>query len=124
MPKAPRPGVGRRQQEAEWVIRVPVDGKIYSLRPNELSAVDVGDCRTQAPMTFNRALAIARQIADDELDYDIDVTAILVWLSRRQHGEVDLAYRDVAAAISYGSDFTPVPETDETLDEGPDDPEA
>lgn len=124
MAKAPRPGTSRRQEEAAWIIRISLDGKMHTLRPGELSAVDVGECRRQAPMKFAQVLAVVREKADDASEYDIDITAILIWLARRQHGEPNLRYREVADAITYNSDFTPVPENDDTLDEEPDGPEA
>lgn len=76
-----------------------VDGHRYELRPNEINALDSQACRRATGVSVRSLLATAQH------DPDIDTIAALVWLARRQAGEPSLAFEDVAATISYGSDF-------------------
>ena len=78
---------------------IVIDGVRYEFRHTEVSAVDTGELRRATGMSFRKLMESAKS------DADIDVIAALVWLSRRQNGEPDVAYDTVAASIGYGSAF-------------------
>lgn len=100
----PRPG---KKSGTETTLRFRVDEREYVLRPDEINAIDANACRREVGVSV-RALMQQAQV-----DADIDVIAALVWLARRQGGEPSLAFRDVAAALTYDSDIDLIDEVDE-----------
>lgn len=80
-------------------VTIKVDGRPYTLRVDEVCAIDAAALRRATGMSL-RSL-----IEASNADPDIDVIAALVWLARRQTGEPNLTFDDAARSISYRSDF-------------------
>lgn len=112
MATAPRPGGFRAADEL--TITIKVDGVAYTVRPDEVTANQVGQLRRVTGFSLQTLMQVA---ADSP---DLDVIAALVWLARRQAGE-NVNYEKVAEAITYQSDIDSV---DEPEAEDPASPEA
>lgn len=85
----------RRQAEAAarivWSISVNDQGP-WTLRLGELSAADYGAIRRGPGLALDSIMRGA-------LTRDLEATAALVWLARRQCGEVDLSWPAVEQGI-------------------------
>lgn len=78
------------------VVAISVDGVTYTLRVDELSALDTRALRSETGHSLRKVLVAAQE------DPDIDVIAALVWLARRQKGET-VSFELVAEGIGYSS---------------------
>lgn len=106
----------KKKDDPGLEITLTLDDKPYLFRYNELTAVDVKDCRRETGFTLNHLLGFVQGA-----DVDIDTFAAMIWLARRQAGERALRYDAVAAQITPNSNLqvdVKVPES-----EGSDDPE-
>lgn len=114
MAKAPDPRRVRAQQVKEasdavrWVITV--DDKEYIFRLSEVTALDAGELRRAARMNV-------RDMVVDAADDQLDAQASVIWLARRQAGEVNLPWRDVAEELTVGTVVYVRHETDTDADE-------
>lgn len=112
MAKAPRPGTTGDKPETTLIL----DGVKYPFRLAEVTARDSGALRKACGISLRAAVAALKD------DPDIDIIAALVWLSRRQNGEPNVSYDEVAEAIGYDTEFAY--EGLQEADEDPDSPEA
>ncbi len=97
-------------------LTIDVNGKRYTMRTSEMTARDSALLRKQTGMSARLLLAAAAK------DPDLDVVAAIVWLARRQAGEADVTFDEVAAEIGYDLDIQQV--DDESEDEESDGPEV
>ncbi len=88
-----------RKQQPQTVLRMIVDGVTYTLRVDEISALDAAALRRATGSSFAGVMRAAQE------DADIDVVAALVWLARRQNGEEHLTFEAVAAELDYSTDL-------------------
>ncbi len=79
----------------EPLLHVKVEGTSYRLFKSRMTAVDIGDLRRSTGLTLASLLLALSE------EFDIDVIAAVMWLSRRQNGEPKLTYESVAAALGY-----------------------
>lgn len=100
MATAPRPGGTRKdaeRQQAEQIrIGVKLDGETYILRPNDVTAHQVGLLRQETGKNLAGLFAELRSGAD------LDIWAALIWLVRIQRGE-DVTLRQVSDLITFDS---------------------
>lgn len=102
MASAPDPRKLASQQRAEvarwsrWVITID-DGAPMTFRLGEVTALDTLELRRQASMNVAQILVQAEMIAGTV--WDIDATAALIWMARRQAGDTDLTFVDVAGSL-------------------------
>lgn len=82
-------------------ITVTFEEQQHVYRHNELTAIDVRDCRKETGFTPNRLIGLL-----GDTDPDIDSLAALLWLARRQNGERGLRYDAVASQIRQSSVIT------------------
>lgn len=110
MATAPRPGVSARAEAAALTITIEVDGTPHTLRPGELSALDVSAVRRATrelwgePVSVQRLLSSVLAGEDDSLEPDIDAVAVIVWLARRQTGE-QCSLSDVMGSITFDTEL-------------------
>lgn len=96
-----------RQDELDMGVSVNVDGTVYTVTQGEMTSQLVMHLRRETGYSFRGLLVAAAK------DPDIDVVAALVWLARRQSGELLLSFDEVAEDIGYDSDIDLVePEAD------------
>lgn len=100
------------QQESP-PIQFSLDGKVYTLREEELTAKDIRELRNETRLGFAQHVMMMRAGA-----FDLDTIAALAWMARRQNGEPDLAFSEVEEGITYKTPF------EEVVDQGDNDPEA
>jgi len=82
-------------------VTMQIDDVAYTLRPNEVNAVDEMALLRSTNLSVPGLLEMAR----DDDRRGIAVIAAFVWLARRQGGERDLTFNRVAEAITYDSDI-------------------
>lgn len=99
-----------RQEAMDLGVSIVVDGKTYTVRQGEMTSQDVMHLRRETGFSF-RGLMVSTS-----RDPDIDVIAALVWLARRQDGELMLSFDEVAAGIGYDVDV-------DLVDAGPSEPD-
>lgn len=87
-----------RQDEMDLGLSVQVDGTTYTVRQGDMTSIDVMHLRRETGYSFRGLMVAAAR------DPDIDVIAALVWLARRQAGELLLGFEDVALEIGYDVD--------------------
>lgn len=75
-------------------ITITFNDRPFIYRHNEMTAVDVRDCRRETGFTVNRLLGLV-----GDADIDIDSVAAILWLARRQQGERGLRYDAVASTV-------------------------
>jgi hypothetical protein len=93
-------------------IKVTANGADYEVYQGDLSALDVATLRRETGYSFRGLLTAART------DFDIDVFAALVWLSRRVNGERSLPFAAVADSLDYDSGFDSEDITDRDAPDG------
>lgn len=77
-------------------MTLTLDGKDYTVRTGDLTALDARELRRQVGMSFPQVIAGALSDATD-----IDILAAIIWLARFVNGEKNLTYEDVAGEIGY-----------------------
>jgi hypothetical protein len=77
-------------------MTLTLDGKDYTVRTGDLTALDARELRRQVGMSFPQVIAGALSDATD-----IDILAAIIWLARYVNGERALTYEDVAGEIGY-----------------------
>lgn len=97
-------------------LKIKVDGKTYTVRQGDLTAMDANALRRETGHSF---MGLMRAFGTDP---DIDLIACVVWLSRRTNGERGLSFEEVAEEIGYDVDIDLVGEPGP--EEHGDDPEA
>lgn len=105
-----------RKGALDMGISLNVEGKVHTVRMGDLSSLDTMALRRATGMSFMGILNLPPE------QFDIDIVAAIVWLSRRIKGERLLDYESVAADIGYDSDIDFVDTPDD--DAGDDSPEA
>src|SRR5215207_525138 len=94
----PRKLAAQKRKEVHATIRwvITVDDKEFVFRLPDVNALDSGDLRRDA-----RTAPI--QMVEDALEGHVDAWAAVVWMARRQAGEVNLQWKDVAETITLNS---------------------
>lgn len=87
-----------RKGELEQGVSIKVDGKTYTVRTGDLTALDAQALRRELGLSF---FGLMRALGSDP---DIDLIAGIVWLSRRVNGEPMLEYAEVAGEMGYDLD--------------------
>lgn len=88
-----------RKKAMDEGLSIKFEGKTYTVRIGDLSAMDSAALRRETGLSFT---GIMRSMTTDP---DIDLIAAVVWLARRIDGEKLLAYEDVASEIGYDADI-------------------
>lgn len=118
MATAPRPGAARRAEAENTTLTIKVDGQpTYTLRFNDLSAVDAAACRRET------GLSLAGVMQAGMKDPDLDVIAAIAWLARRQAGD-DVPFEEVAAEFTYDRDYEQSDDEADAVPQDPDSPEV
>lgn len=106
MAKAPDPrrlSAKKRAEAAQnYRLNILLDGVEHVFRLADVTAPDVAALR-QA--TGWRVLNLVSELSIPNGFPEPDAIAAAVWLARRQAGERDLPYEDVAAAVKVGSEY-------------------
>lgn len=80
------------------VIKLTVDGKVYEIRPDEISAQLVGEVRNATGMSVAAIMGTL-----DDGDVDIDIVTSLAFMGLRQSGDSQTKYRRLATKVTYES---------------------
>lgn len=78
-----------------WVILV--DGDKHVFRMGDVTASDVRELRQQSGMAIPQVVSQAEDLGS--FFWDIDSSAALIWMARRQAGERDLRFSEVADTL-------------------------
>lgn len=96
-----------RKDGMDLGVSIRLDGTTYTVTQGEMTGQLVMHLRRETGYSFRGLLVAAAK------DPDIDVIAALVWLARRQAGELLLSFEEVAEEIGYDVDVDLVePEAD------------
>lgn len=115
--KAPRPGVGRRIDEANAaskVLELTIKGETYRLGVGTVSMDDRALVR--------RALKVPLEQFLDGESFGLDSLFVIWWLARRHSGEFNLSYAEAKAQFPEG--LTAADVGLDLIDPDDDDPEA
>lgn len=95
----PRRLAAERRAEAARNARfvLNVDGDKYVFRLGDVTATDVRELRNQAGMSVPEMAAQTQDLASSF--WDIDSAAALIWMARRQMGELTVPFREVADGL-------------------------
>jgi hypothetical protein len=107
----------RKAAETGPVISIELEGQVYTWIWKDMTPFDVRAMREQMGCSPNQLLREAR--AEVELDH----VAGIVWMARRQNGEPELTYAEVAGSIHYSDDWKIV-SAEEAVARESDSPEA
>lgn len=97
---------------ADMELVVQHNGQEHRLRLEDCTARDATECRRATGLSLSGLFSAARD------DFDIDVLAAVVWLSRRHAGEA-VSYEQVADGIKYSDDIDVSQGDDEEEDTDP-----
>lgn len=75
-----------------------VDKRLVTFRRGEMTGLMSAKVRKETGMSFVAVLSLI------ETDPDMDLVAILVWVSRMQSGET-VSFEDVASEINYDTEY-------------------
>ena len=117
IPKAPRPGVGRRMEEADAgskILELTVKGETYRLGIGTISMAD----RT----LVRKSLGLPLESFLDGESFGLDSLFVIWWLARRHSGEHNLSHHEAEA--QFPADLTPGDVSLDVVEPGGDDPEA
>lgn len=79
-----------------WIILI--EGEKFVFRMGDLTASDVRELRKQSGMGIPEMVAQA-ELSPGTSMWDIDSSAALIWMARRQAGERDLKFDEVADTL-------------------------
>jgi hypothetical protein len=106
-----------RKEALDTGVKLSVNGKSYTVRAGDLSALDTRALRRELGLSFMGLMDALEQ------DPDIDLLAGLVWLARRTDGEIALTYDEVATELDYAADYDVV-QAGAEVEDGSTDPEG
>ena len=104
MAKAPRPGVGKRAEEAKEaerskeILEISFRGQVHRLAWRSVPLAEKGQVRSQVGIPWHDVTGEAG------VTPDITTVAVLVWLARRAAGESNLLW--VVHSASWPVDLT------------------
>lgn len=116
-PKAPRPGAGRRIEEADAgskILELTIKDETYRLGIGTITMAD----RT----LVRKSLGLPLESFLDGESFGLDSLFVIWWLARRHSGEFNLSYQEAAA--QFPTDLTPEDVGLDVVEPGGDDPEA
>lgn len=87
-------------------IAVRVDDETYEVDFKDCTALDASQCRQATGLSLAGLLQAASE------DPDLDIVAAVIWLAKRQNGQPDASYHQVASELSYDVDWGGVEDTD------------
>lgn len=105
-----RKSEAKRDAANDLGLTISVNGKNYTVREGDLTALDTMALRRETGMSF---VSLMQAFATSP---DIDLIAALAWLARRVDGERMLTYAEVAAEIDYDIEVDVVEEAGPEID--------
>lgn len=99
--KAPRPGVGRRNEEADAagkILELKIRGNTYNLALGALSGRDRIAFRQALGMPYEEFMSMFVTVNEDgtfgmdERQFGMDIVMVMCWLARRRNGEPTLSF--------------------------------
>lgn len=84
-------------------LSVEVNGAKYLLAARDMTGLDVRELRRQTGYSYNGLVAAFTA------DYDVDLVAAVVWMARRQQGDTEVTYDEVALGMNPAMDWKFVP---------------